>query len=77
MPSCKFWIDQPDGFHSNCDHPEAHGEPCVLNTEDECVIREPSMSSMQISKDSLERLRAFGYPAEKALIKVLDLVESK
>jgi len=39
--ACRFWRDQPDGFHGYCQHPEAQtGDPCVLNTEDECVLRE-------------------------------------
>jgi len=41
MPGCKYWKDQADGFHGNCHHPEARqGEPCILNTEDTCLIRE-------------------------------------
>ena len=41
MPGCKFWKDQADGFHGNCYHPEARqGEPCILNTEDTCLLRE-------------------------------------
>ncbi len=39
--ACRFWKDQPDGFHGHCCHPEAQtGDPCVLNTEDECLLRE-------------------------------------
>jgi len=30
---------------------------------------------MQISKDTLDRLRRFGYPAEKAIIAVLEVAE--
>ena len=78
MPSCKFLRLQADGFHADCGHPEARsGEACVLNTEDECVIREPIMTSMQISKDTLEALREYGYPAEKAVIRLLEIAESK
>ncbi len=73
MPSCKFLRLRADGFHANCGHPEAHGEPCILNTEDECVLREPIMTSMQISKDTLEALRAYGYPAENAVIRLLEI----
>jgi hypothetical protein len=73
MPSCKFLRLQADGFHANCGHPEARGEPCILNTEDECVLREPIMTSMQISKDTLEALRAYGYPAENAVIRLLEI----
>ena len=41
MPGCRYWKDQADGFHGNCYHPEAQpGTPCILNTEDECVLRE-------------------------------------
>lgn len=41
MAGCKYWKDQADGFHGNCYHPEARqGEPCILNTEEECVLRE-------------------------------------
>lgn len=77
MPSCKFWKDQADGFHGDCGHPEAHGEPCILNTEDECLIREPIITTMQISKDTLEDLRKHGYPAEKAVIRLLEIAESQ
>jgi|ADurb_Total_1013_FD_contig_31_1796752_length_439_multi_1_in_0_out_0_1 hypothetical protein len=74
MPSCKFLELQKDGFHANCIHPEARpGEACILNTEDECVLREPVMTSMQISKDTLEALRAYGYPAENAVIRLLEI----
>ena len=76
MPSCRFLVLQKDGFHADCVHPEAHGEPCILNTEDECQIREPIITTMQLSKDTLDRLRRFGYPAEKALIALLDKAES-
>lgn len=77
MPSCKFLRLQADGFHANCGHPEAHGEPCILNTEDECLIREPVITTMQLSKDTLDRLRRFGYPAEKALITLLEAAEAR
>ena len=41
MPGCRFWKDQADGFHGDCKHPEAQpGTPCILNTEEECVLRE-------------------------------------
>lgn len=76
MPSCKFLRLQADGFHADCHHPEAHGEPCILNTDDECLIRVPIITTMQLSKDTLDRLRRFGYPAEKALIALLDRAES-
>ncbi|GAB6265585.1 MAG: hypothetical protein STSR0001_10300 [Methanothrix sp.] len=39
--ACRFWKDRPDGFHGYCQHPEAQqGDPCILNTEDECLLRE-------------------------------------
>ena len=76
MPSCKFLRLQADGFHGNCDHLEAHGEPCILNADDECQIREPVITTMQLSKDTLDRLRRFGYPAEKALIILLEAAEN-
>jgi len=77
MPSCRFAKLQADGFHADCHHPEARsGETCILNTEDECLIREPVITTMQLSKDTLDRLRKHGYPAEKALIALLDEVES-
>ena len=41
MPPCRFWKDQPDGFHGYCQHPEAPaGASCILNTEDTCLLRE-------------------------------------
>jgi len=41
MLGCKYWMDQPDGFHGWCKHPEARsGETCILNTEDTCLLRE-------------------------------------
>lgn len=68
MPSCKFLELQPDGFHGWCKHSEARsGETCILNENDECVLRKPILTSMQISVDTLEELRAYGYPAEKAI----------
>jgi hypothetical protein len=78
MPSCKFWKDQADGFHGFCQHPEVRpGEPCILNTEDECLIRMPITTSMQISRDTLEALREYGYPAERAVIRLLEIAETK
>lgn len=77
MPSCIYRKDQPDGLHGWCEHPDARkGDTCILNTGDECVIRVPVITSMQVTKDNLDRLRAFGYPANKALEKVLDIAES-
>jgi len=41
MPDCRYWKTQEDGFHGWCKHPEVlSGTPCILNTEDECVLRE-------------------------------------
>jgi hypothetical protein len=77
MPSCKFLKLQADDFYGDCGHPEAHGEPCILNTEDFCDIREPIITTMQISKDTLEELREYGYPAEKAVIRLLEMAESQ
>lgn len=77
MPSCKFLELQADGFHGRCKHPEARlGETCVLNENDECVLRKPMMTSMQISVDTLEELRAHGYPAEKAVKVLLSAAKS-
>ena len=76
MPSCKFFQIQPDGFHGWCKHPESHPcDTCVLDENDECVLRKPILTSMQISVDTLEALREYGYPAEKAIIKLLEIAE--
>lgn len=41
MPApCKYWKDQADGFHGDCTHPQYGREPCILNTEDVCLLRE-------------------------------------
>ncbi len=41
MTKCRYWKDQADGFHGHCTHPEARqGETCILNSKDECVLRE-------------------------------------
>jgi len=74
MPSCKFIKLQADGFHGYCGHPEAQpGDACVLNSGEECDFREPIMTTMQISRDTLEALREYGYPAEKAVIRLLEM----
>lgn len=74
MSSCRYWMDQPDGVHGFCKHPDAQpGDHCILNTGDECVFRSPVMTSMQISRDTLEALREYGYPAEKAVKKLLEI----
>jgi hypothetical protein len=41
---CIYWKDQEDGFLGYCLHPEARsGEPCILNVEDYCPLRDPPM----------------------------------
>lgn len=73
MPSCKFIVLQKDGFHGNCGHPEAQpGGACILNTEDECQIREPEMTTIMITMDDKERLRKIDWPLHKAVKKLLD-----
>lgn len=60
MPSCRFWKDQPDGFHGYCTHPEAQpGTPCILNTEDSCLLYEEraTKSSIKVTHDTLLRLQ--------------------
>ena len=79
MPSCKFWETQPDGVHGYCRHPEIVGQSddqCVLNNVDFCYLREPLLTSMQISKDTLEELREYGYPAEAAVKKLIEMAKS-
>jgi len=75
MSSCRFFKVGADGCHGNCLHPEASSEPCIYNSGEDvdCVIREPVMTSMQISKDTLEELRGYGYPAENAVKKLLEI----
>lgn len=76
MPSCKFFIFQEDGVHGWCKHPESQPcDTCILDENDECVLRKPIMTSMQVSADTLEALRGYGYPAEKAIKKLLDIAE--
>lgn len=82
MPSCRFFKTLPDGCYGRCLHPEVQGQPddgCVFNQSDVdfCYLREPIMTSMQLSKDTLDELREYGYPAEKALIKLLEIAKSK
>ena len=79
MFSCKFFQTMPDGCYGWCKHPEANaGDQCICNSGEDvdCIIREPVMTSMQISKDTLEELREYGYPAEKAIKKLLLLAKS-
>lgn len=74
MPSCKFLKLQPDGFHGYCHHPEAQTvDACILDENDECVLRKPILTTMQISVDTLEDLREYGYPAEKAIQRLLQM----
>lgn len=42
MNLCKWWRDQPDGFHGWCYHPDVKQPPetCILNTEDTCILFE-------------------------------------
>jgi hypothetical protein len=78
MPSCRFFKAGPDGCYGNCGHPEANHEPCIYNSGEDvdCILREPVMTSMQISRDTLEALREYGYPAEKAVIRLLEIARS-
>jgi len=39
---CIYWKGQEDDFLGLCLHPEARpDEPCILNTEDYCRLRDP------------------------------------
>lgn len=79
MPSCKFLKLMPDGCYGWCCHPEAQpGDQCIYNSGEDvdCIIREPILTSMQISRDTLEALREYGYPAEAAVKKLLDIARS-
>lgn len=41
---CIYWKDQEEGFLGDCLHPKARtGEPCILNVEDYCRLRDPPM----------------------------------
>ena len=78
MPSCRFFKTLPDGCNGRCIHPEAQpGDMCIHNLGEDvdCVIREPVVTSMQISRDTLEALREYGYPAENAVKKLLDIAK--
>ncbi len=37
---CKYWKDHPDGFNGYCQHPDATGEACTVDTEDTCPLME-------------------------------------
>jgi hypothetical protein len=78
MPSCSYWRTQQDGFHGDCEHPKCTvgDRQCILNTEDECVLRVPVITSIQVEADDRDRLRKFGFPLKLAIKKVLDLAES-
>lgn len=78
MPSCRFFKVMSDGCYGWCNHPEAKaGDQCVFNQAevDFCYLREPVMTSMQISKDTLEALREYGYPAERAVSRLLEIAQ--
>jgi hypothetical protein len=41
MGLCKYWKEQPDGFHGYCMHPDAQaGDQCILDIKEECILRE-------------------------------------
>ena len=41
---CIYWKDQESGFLGYCLHPKARsGEPCILDVEDYCPLRDPPM----------------------------------
>ncbi|MGB5099505.1 MAG: hypothetical protein WBN94_02760 [Methanothrix sp.] len=41
---CIYWKDQEEGFLGYCLYPKARvREPCILNVEDYCPHRDPSM----------------------------------
>lgn len=75
MQPCVHWRDQADGCHGDCAHPDGHGEPCILNDGDTCVLRVRPTITIEVYRDDVERLRRFGYPVRLALSKVLDLAE--
>lgn len=67
MQPCKYWKDQPDGFHGNCQHPEAHpGDACILNTEDVCLLREETFHASV--RHLAKHLRSQGDEARAAKI---------
>jgi hypothetical protein len=70
---CKFWKDQTDKFHGDCDHPEVNpGTPCILNTEDRCILREEFSTTIQVSRRNRIRLEKVATTANKAVEKLLD-----
>lgn len=70
---CKYWKDQEDRFHGWCQHPEINaGTPCILNTEDHCILREEFTTTIQISYRNRDRLRAVGPSMNLAVEKLLD-----
>jgi len=74
MPApCKYWKDQADQFHGDCQHPEVNpGTPCILNTEDHCILREEFMTTIQVSYRNRDRLRAVASSMNLAVEKLLD-----
>lgn len=41
---CIYWKDQEEGFLGYCLHPKVRtGDPCILNAEDYCPLRDPPM----------------------------------
>lgn len=43
---CKYWKDQPDGYHGYCLHPEGYpGDTCILDIEDTCLLFEEVLKS--------------------------------
>lgn len=70
---CKYWKDQADKFHGNCGHPDVNpGAPCILNTEDRCILREEFMTTIQVSYRNRDRLRAVASSMNLAVEKLLD-----
>lgn len=70
---CNFWEDQADMFHGWCKHPDATaGTPCILNTEDHCVLRLEPTTTIQISRRNRDRLKRVASTANLAVEKLLD-----
>jgi hypothetical protein len=78
MPApCKYWKDQADKFHGWCQHPDCQPcTPCILNTEDHCVLREEFMTTIQVSYRNRDRLRAVASSMNLAVEKLLDDAET-
>jgi len=70
---CNFWVDQADKFHGDCQHPDVQpGTPCILNTEDHCILREESSTTIQVSRRNRARLEKVASTANLAVEKLLD-----